>query len=79
MQQTHQIGAPEKRLDACVLRITCLLPCKIDIVVCKEKPFALYARHAVEQVHTSMIIIASDTDVLDIAMNVFQNTERYWP
>ena len=32
----------------------------------------LHARHAVEQGHTSLIIKASDTDVLVIAINVFQ-------
>ena len=32
----------------------------------------LHARHAVEQGHTSLIIKASDTEVLVIAINVFQ-------
>ena len=37
-----------------------------------DSPIFLHARHAVEQGHTSLIIKASDTDVLVIAINVFQ-------
>ena len=43
----------------------------------------LHARHAVEQGHTSLIIKASDTDVLVKAINVFQilndnGLEKLW-